>query len=294
MERLTQNFHFDEDEKLLQDMKEEVYKNQAAIKYLRQNKVPDEIIEKEIVKIYDFVSDLNFCKTCPGINNCNKQTPRLCTKIVYKNGIISRKLVPCKKYLEYINFKGQIKTRDFPDEWLESELKRIDFSEGRTEAIKKYKAFFQNENNEWLYLLGEAGTGRSFLAANIAIDVAKKGLGPVSFIDVASRFKELASIKDNDKFNALIDQYISVPVLVMDDLGNEYKSDFVRENILFPILNWRAKNHLYTIITSDFNINDIAYMYQTNQASKPKAEQIKRLLKRMCGKEINQGTISVY
>ena len=294
MERLTQSFHFEEDQKLLEEMKTVVYSNPAVIKYLHQNKVPDEVIDREIVKIYDFASDLSFCKKCPGITLCNKQTPRLCTKIVYDHGVISRELVPCKKYLEYIKFKSQFKMRDFPEDWLNSVLKKIDRTDSRVEAIKKYQEYYEDQSTEWLYLVGEAGTGRSFLAANISIDIAKRELGPVAFIDVPSRFKELQGTKDATKFADLIDLYSNVPVLVLDDFGNEYKSDFVRESILFPILNNRAKKHLYTIITSDFDINDIVLMYQTNQASKPKAEQIKRLLKRMCGKEVNQGNISVY
>ena len=294
MERLNQNFHFKEDERLLEEMKTVVFSNQTVLKYLRQNKIPDEVIDREIVKIYDFASDLNFCKKCPGITLCNKQTPRLCTRIVYEHGVISRELVPCKKYLEYIKFKAQFKTRDFPEEWLNSELKKIDRTTPRTEAIKKFQSYFKNESSEWLYLIGEAGTGRSFLAANIAIEIAKNEYGPVAFIDTPSRFKELHGTKDPKKFADLIDLYSTVPVLVLDDFGNEYKSDFIRESILYPIISQRAKKHLYTIITSDYSINDIAQMYQTNQAAQPKVEQIKKLLKRMCGEEINQGETSVY
>lgn len=294
MERLNQNFHFKEDERLLEEMKTVVFSNQTVLKYLRQNKIPDEVIDREIVKIYDFASDLNFCKKCPGITLCNKQTPRLCTRIVYEHGVISRELVPCKKYLEYIKFKAQFKTRDFPEEWLNSELKKIDRTTPRTEAIKKYQSYFKNESSEWLYLIGEAGTGRSFLAANIAVEIAKNENGPVAFIDTPSRFKELHGTKDPKKFADLIDLYSTVPVLVLDDFGNEYKSDFIRESILYPIISQRAKKHLYTIITSDYSINDIAQMYQTNQAAQPKVEQIKKLLKRMCGEEINQGETSVY
>ena len=128
----------------------------------------------------------------------------------------------------------------------------------------------------------------------MAIDIARRDKGPVAFIDAPYRFKELQSTKDNNTFNNLIEKYSHVPVLVIDDLGNEYKSDFVRESILFPILSNRAKAHLLTIITSDFSMNDITTMYLTNQASKPKVEQIKRLLKRMCQKEINLGDLSVY
>ena len=100
--------------------------------------------------------------------------------------------------------------------------------------------------------------------------------------------------KDNNVFNELLQKYIDVPVLIIDDLGNEYKSDFVRESILYPILSNRSKAHLLTIITSDYGINDFATMYLTNQASTPKVEQIKRLLKRMCSKAIDLGDLSVY
>ena len=294
MERLIPTYHFEEDERLLKQMKDEFLACPAAVKYIRSLHIPQEKIDEEIVKIYDFVCDLNTCKKCPGINNCQKETPRLCTKIIYEDGVISRMLVPCKEYLKMVKFKGQFIARDFDDEWLTSELKRLDPSNERKEVIEKYKSFTKGESNEWIYIIGEGGTGRTFLAATIAVDIAKNEKGPIAFLDVPSRFKELANTKNNDQFNEIVKKYSEVPVLVLDDLGNEYKSDFVRESIFFPILNNRSKNHLFTIITSDFNINDATSMYLINIASKPKVEQIKRLLKRNCGKEINLGDLSLY
>lgn len=294
MERLTAIYHFEEDERLLKEMLEAYYNCPAAVKYINSLKIPQELIEQEIVKIYDLVQDLNYCKKCPGIDKCAKATPRLVTKIIYQDGVVSREIVPCKEYLKVIKFRGQYIVRDFPDEWLNSELKKIDKTKERIEVIEKYNAIFKGESNEWIYIMGEPGTGRSFVAANLTLDIAKKEKGPIAFIDAPYRFKEIASKKDNNAYNELLEKYQNVPVLVIDDLGNEYKSDFVRESILFPILNARAKAHLLTIITSDFNISDIATMYLTNQASKPKCEQIKRLLKRVCGKEINLGDLAVY
>lgn len=288
MERLTTDIIFEEDQSLLQEMKQNLLSCPSALKYIRSLGIPEDKIDEYIVKINDFVMDTQFCKKCPGLNRCNKSTPRLVTKIVYKNGIVSRELVPCKEYLKAVKFRGEFTIRDFDDSWLESDLKTMDKNKDRREVVEKYLKYTLGESDEWLFICGEPGSGRSFLAATIAIDIAKKEKGPVAFLDVPTRFKELASTKDNELFNQIIDKYIKVPVLVLDDLGNEYKSDFVRESILFPIINGRAKNHLLTIITSDFNINDIATMYLTGPASKPKVEQIKRLLKRVCGKELMQ------
>ena len=294
MERLTAIYHFEEDEKLLQEMKTAYYKCQAAVKYIRSLGIPDELAEQEIVKIYDLVKDLNYCKNCPGFNNCGKDNPRFVTKIVYEDGVVSREIVTCKEYLRMVKFRSQYLVRDFPDEWLSSELEKIDRTKERKEVIAKYLSVMKGESNQWIYIMGEAGTGRTFVAANITLDIAKKEKGPIAFIDAPFRFKEITSKKDNDAFNELVERYQTVPVLVIDDLGNEYKNDLVRESVLFAILNARARAHLFTIITSDFDINDIATMYLTNKASEPKCEQIKRLLKRMCGKEINLGDLGVY
>lgn len=294
MERLTPNYLFEEDQQLLKEMLTAYYNCPAAVKYIKSLNIPDDLAEQEIVKIYDLVQDLNYCKKCPGFNNCQKSTPHLVTKIIYQDGVISREIVPCKEYLKVVKFRNQFIVRDFPDEWLSSELKKIDATKERKEIIAKYNAINKGEDSGWIYIMGEAGTGRTFVAANITLDIAKNEKGPIAFIDASYRFKELQSKKDNDAFNTLLEKYQNAPVLVIDDLGNEFKSDFVRESILFPILNYRSRNHLFTIITSDFDINDISTMYLTNQASKPKCEQIKRLLKRCCGKEFNLGNLSVY
>ena len=293
MERLKANFLFEENKELLAKLKQDYLMCPQAVRFINSLKIPAEKVDEEIVKINDMVSDFNICKKCPGIANCPKENPTLCTRITYKDGVVGRELVPCKKYLEQLRFEKTFIIRDFDADWLNSDLKKLDSSEGRKEAIQKYMSYKNGKSEEWIYLRGENGSGRSFLAANMVIDLARKQIGPIAFLDVPSRFKMLASKKDLD-FKKMLDLWSTVPILVLDDLGNEYKSDYVRENILFPILNKRTKDHLFTIITSDFTIAEIATMYTINQASKPKADQIKRLLKRACGEEINQGDLSVY
>lgn len=293
MERMTANSLFKDNDKVIKQMKANYYACPAAVKFIKSLNIPDEVVEEQIIKINDLVCDINTCRHCPGVEKCEKATPRLVTRIVYEDGMVERQLVPCKEYLKYVNFKRQFIVRDFPDEWLTSALKKIDSTAQRAEVIKKYEEYRKTHTGEWIYIIGEEGTGRTYVAANIALDLAKNEEGPIAFLDAPSRFKELHSKKDN-AFNELLERYMTVPVLVLDDLGNEYKSDFIREAILFPILNARSKNHLFTIITSDFSIKDFGLMYQTNAASKPKVDQIVKLIKKNAGDEINLGSLSIY
>ena len=297
MERLKANFHFsEEDEKLIKKMREDYLANPKAVKYLTQTlKVPQEVIDDNIVLINSFVQDLNYCSKCPGASKCQKATPLLCSRISYNEGLLTRELVPCKECLKDMKFKNQFMVRDFPEKWLSSDLKHIDRTKERMAVIAEYNNIIKDDNNyDWLYIKGEAGTGRTYLAANLAIDLAKKGKEQIAFIDVPLRFKELLSKKEPEAFEALLNKYIDAPILVMDDLGNEYTSEFVRESILFPLLNQRIKKHLFTIITSDFSIDELMTMYCKTQASKPKVDQLKRLLKKVVKQEFNQGDLSNY
>ena len=91
-----------------------------------------------------------------------------------------------------------------------------------------------------------------------------------------------------------LELYSNIPILVLDDFGNEFKNDFVRDAILFPILSTRASKRLLTIFTSDFTISDIEALYSNTKAGAIRAKQIAKLIQSMCDEEISLGDISIY
>ena len=163
-------------------------------------------------------------------------------------------------------------------------------SKSKKDVLHKYKeSAVLKKSNEWIYIKGDMSTGKSFFAATLCVDSARNKLfESISFVDVPERFKELTDLafQKSPKFVELLDRIKNSEMLVLDDLGNEFRSDFVRDNVFFPILAYRAKNKMFTIITSNYSIEDICTMYYTNQASKPKIDQIRQLLNIMCKKEI--------
>lgn len=296
MEKLKVNMHIDEDQTILNQMKEAYLNCPAAVKYLTELKVPEEVIDANLPKIFDFVGDINYCKKCPGAKKCDKERPLLNTKISYKNGYLDRELSPCAKFLERMLFEKQFLVRDFPEEWLDENLRSLDKSDGRVKLMAKYSDFIKNGNNGWAYLTGIANSGRSYAAAMISVDVARRKLGPVCFLNSSQRIRELGDLSYTDKprFQREIDRYSNVPFLVLDDFGNEFKNDYVRDAIVFPIISARANKRLFTIITSDFTIDDIIALYSTSKAGEIRAKQIGRLLTAMCDSEISFGEMPIY
>ena len=296
MERIKVDLNIMSSEEILEQMYQEYLSCPKAVKYLASLGLSDEQIRNNIAKIYDFVSDLKYCEKCPGVDNCQKENPLFCTKITYKSGFVDREISPCKKYLKRIIFENQFMIRDFDDEWLDATIKNLDQNTGRAQIILRYSKYTKEKINNWIFISGMQNTGRSYTAATLACDIARRELGPVIFANCPKRINELVDyyFKDKERFKKELDRYCTVPVLVLDDFGNEVKSDVIRDAIILPILSIRAGKKLFTIVTSDFSINEIVSLYSTSKAGEIRANQLGKILKSVCGKEINLGDLAVY
>ncbi len=289
--------NYDADEKLLEDMKKAYMACPQAIKYCNELGIPADKVEENIVKIYDLVRDINYCNKCPGVKKCAKSNPLLCTRIIYSQGEVDRQMVPCKELLKDVTFKKQFVVRDFEEDWLDSSLRSIDRTSGRNKAMVKYHDFIKNKQASWIYLTGSKNSGRSYFAASLIVDAARKNRGPVCFLNSTLRLREINDLgygKKKEEFDKKLELYSNIPILVLDDFGNEFKNDFVRDAILFPILSTRASKRLLTIFTSDFTISDIEALYSNTKAGAIRAKQIAKLIQSMCDEEISLGDISIY
>ena len=298
MEKLKVNLKVEKtSDDILEQMKKAYSACPQAVKYCNDLKIPSEVIEENIVKIYDFVRDINYCSNCPGIKKCAKSNPLLCTKIVYSNGTVDRSLVPCKELLKDLTFKKKFAVRDFDEAWLDTNLRSVDKNAGRNLALEKYRDFVKNGDNRWIYMTGGKNSGRSYFAAALTVDAARRDRGTICFLNSTLRLRELNDLgygKAKEDFDRKIQFYSTVPILVLDDFGNEFKNDFVRDAILFPILSTRANKKLFTVFTSDFLIDEIQVLYTNSKQGEIRARQLANLIRSMAGEEISLGDISIY
>ena len=300
MEKLkVKNLNIKTDESLLNQMKEALYACPGAVKFLKDQGMTDEVMEENITKIYDFVRDVNYCRKCPGIKKCKKDNAYLNTKIVYSYGVVDTQLIPCKEILKRVSFERQFLTRDFPDEWLDVIMSDIDKSQAKTEASIEYMSYLRNESTNWIYLTGGIGSGKSYFAAALSIDLAKRGIkgkSPICFINSAKRFLELSDLnkQKSDEFKKKLELYSTVPVLILDDFGHGLRNDFIRDAIINEIITTRCNKKLFTIFTSNFSLDDIEVLYSTTNAGAIMSKQIVKTIKAMCKKEINLGDLKLY
>jgi DNA replication protein DnaC len=109
----------------------------------------------------------------------------------------------------------------------------------------------------WLLLQGGIGVGKTHLAAAIANQAVAQGV-PTLFLTVPDLLDELrAGYSDGDLgFPERFEQVRSAPLIVLDDFGSQYATEWAREK-LFQILNHRYINRLPVVLTTNLALEEI-------------------------------------
>ena len=276
-----------------------------ALDSFRNDPAIYEVITKELeltnkeVKLYlgallDLQEDMATCRNCPGMDKCPKRDPHYSLKLNYVEGILTRSYEPCEKKAKLDELTSRFFVADFPSEWLDKNLTDVDRTEARKGILLAYAKILKNDDPRWIYLVSNANMGKSFMLALMAKEYGEKH-HPVGFVNTAKLIDGLKerAINDKEKFERQMRLLESCPLLVLDEFGNEFKSDYVFSSVLFPILSVRSKAGLATWFSSDFEIDEIVSMYSAKIGA-VRAKQFKKLLQTMCKGEMVLDGVSVY
>lgn len=125
-----------------------------------------------------------------------------------------------------------------------------------TAAARIYAEQFREHLRDGTGLLyyGDVGTGKSFTAACIANAVIDQGY-TARMTDFPTVRNELFAARDKQKY---INDLCAPDLLVLDDLGVESKSDWMRETV-FNVINTRVQSGKPMIITTNLTKAELAH-----------------------------------
>ena len=148
------------------------------------------------------------------------------------------------------------------------------------ESLVDFVANYPSPDQKGLYIYGDMGVGKSFMLAAMAHElsetkkVATTIINYPSFtIDVKNGIKD-GSVKDQ------IDAVKQAEVLVLDDIGAEQFSSWIRDDVLQVILQHRMIEELPTFFTSNYSFSDLEAKL-SNGRQGDETWQAKRVMERI-------------
>jgi DNA replication protein DnaC len=109
-----------------------------------------------------------------------------------------------------------------------------------------------------LFLCGPCGTGKTHLAVGVLLELKRLRFSG----QFASAQELIMECRDSfrgqsDDLSSILDKYTDADALLLDDLGTEKTTEFVRETI-FVLIDRFYRNEKLLIVTSNFNLGDLA------------------------------------
>ena len=124
-----------------------------------------------------------------------------------------------------------------------------------------------------LLLFGAPGLGKTFLSACIAREVSEKGFSVVydTAGHIFSQFERQKFGREDEEAESDVSRVLNCDLLIMDDLGTELLTEFVR-SALYQIINSRLQARKCTIISSNFDPEALGNRYSPQIRSRLEGE----------------------
>ena len=108
-----------------------------------------------------------------------------------------------------------------------------------------------------LYLYGNFGVGKTYLLGAIANELAKKKGVATTMLHFPSFAVEMRNSIKSNSTSAKLEAVKKAPVLMLDDIGADAMSKWVRDDVLGIILEYRMQEELPTFFSSNFSMDEL-------------------------------------
>lgn len=230
-----------------------LFKSEETKKFCLEHKLTEEEMIINSASLFAYKDALAECAKCNG-KECLASVKEMIPSLKLEdNRRVTLSYLPCPK--EIAMDTGNFEVISYSD----SDIV-IDVTKERLEILEMFKDFnnkYFSKTNEFvkgIYLYGKCGVGKSLLMYNFAKNLAKKG-AKVIFAYYPDLAREFQNNFGTVKSEQLINRLKKVDILILDDIGREANTAYIRDQILGPILQYRCDNELAMFVTSNRDIN---------------------------------------
>lgn len=237
---------------------EEALKNESFFELVSKLSLSKKELMKYTSSLEECALEYGNCKNCKSILECQNKMRGFAYLPCVRENNLSFEYQACK-YKKQLDLKSEYKknmqTFEIPDELLNASMKDIDTTDkNRYPAIKWLQNFLKNyePNKKGLYLYGNYGSGKSFFIAAMFAELARKNIKS-ALVFWPEFLRDLKASFGTD-FKEKYESVKKVPLLLIDDIGAEVTTEWGRDEILCPLLQYRMDAKLPTFFTSNLDM----------------------------------------
>lgn len=234
---------------------------------------------RSLPNVGQYVTEKAACQSCKGLKACNNLITGHYPELTEYNGYLDLQMKTCRFYLAEEEIKQRnklIQCQQIPTDIREATFESFTLEAIRAKALQAALHFClqyrEGKPAKGLYLYGTFGVGKSYLAGAIMNELAVYGIA-TSMIHTSALISEMkdAISQPGQAITEKLTVIKTVPLLILDDIGAESLTPWIRDDILGVILQYRMTERLPIILTSNLTLDELEeyFSYTPKGGSEP-------------------------
>lgn len=272
------------------NQKKQVKNDPQVQAFLKEHafEIDEGIIDRSLVKLFEFTNQSRNCKDCPSLTECKNLIQGYHPKLVIQGKSIDLQYDQCptkESHDERKKHESLIKSMYIPKDILKAQIDNISLDEpGRLKAVSLAQDFVElySKDNypKGIYFHGSFGVGKTYILGAIANELAAKKVASM-LVYVPEFMRELKGSFHDHSIDQKLEAVKKIPVLMLDDLGAEAMSSWMRDDILGTILQYRMLENLPTFFTSNFGFEELKHHLAFSQRGEEEQVKAARIMERI-------------
>ncbi|AUJ30134.1 MAG: primosomal protein DnaI [Liquorilactobacillus hordei] len=263
---------------------DEAFADEEVRTFMAENQLTQAELARSASKVYEFVSIKRQIK-----NGEVTPAPGYQPQLVLSNHLIDVAYVPSDELIrsqKKAEIRARVRTLNMPKAIRNAQLADFDIS-GREEIAQAASDFIDaytanpRKFIKGMYLQGSFGVGKTYLLGAIANGLAEEGFRS-TMLHFPSFAVEVKSAIGSNNVMEKIDNIKKAPILMLDDIGADQLSSWLRDDVLGIILQYRMQEELPTFFSSNLSLQDLLTQYLTvNNRGEAEPLKARRIMERI-------------
>lgn len=292
MERINQFIALNEEtEEMYQETLKRILSH-AKTKALFNNEdtpISARMIENDLLVMNEYITAETTCDRCGSVETCCNNPKGYWPKIDVRNNRIHLVYEPCEKKVKEDAYNkrkemidAQFVSQDIKDATFETitHFPNTNRKDVHQQLMRKAYDIVNNKHQKGLFIHGKFGVGKSYFLGALANELSKYQVSSV-LIYVPEFISRLKGGFSDGTTQQLLTTVKTAEVLILDDLGAEDVTPWVRDEVISNVLHYRMVEHLPTFISSNFTMDNLEMNYRKTRDNGVEETKSRRILERL-------------